>query len=142
MFFNLPAAVAAVRKGGWWQTVATWLQAGICLALWPWMIPRWGLLGAAFGSLVAQIAATLLLGGLVHARLLHLSIGRFAREALLPAFAAACVLIAIVWPLRVRVTGWISFFALCAAAGACYTIVFWRLLPGDDRRFLRAKLPI
>ena len=138
----IPMSVAAGRKDGWWQTAASWLQALVCLALWPWMIPRWGLLGAALASLIAQTLATALFVSLVHSRLLHLSLERFAREAIFPSAAAAAALLIVAWPLRVHMTGWISFFALCAAACACYTIVFWHLLPSDDRRFLRNRLPV
>lgn len=142
LFSFLPTSVAAGRKDGWWPSAAAWLQALICLALWPWMIPRWGLLGAAAGALIAQSVSTALFVSIVHSRLLHLGWGRFASETMLPAGAGTAVLLLLAWPLRVRVTGWISFFALCAAAGACYTIVFWRLLPLEDRRFLRARLPV
>lgn len=141
LFSYLPNSVAAGRKDGWWSSTAAWAQALICLALWPWMIPRWGLLGAALGGLVAQTLAAVVFVSFVHARLLALTWSRFARETMLPASAGVAVLLAISWPLRTRVTGWVSFFALCAAAGACYTIVFWRLLPAEDRHFLRSRLP-
>ncbi|UPT74090.1 MAG: oligosaccharide flippase family protein [Elusimicrobiota bacterium] len=141
LFSYLPVSVAAGRKDGWWVSAAAWLQALICLALWPWMIPRWGLLGAAFGGMVAQAVSTLALATVVHGRLLRLSWTRFVEETSVPASAGAAVLLAVAWPLRVRVTGWVSFFALCAAARACYTIVFWRLLPSEDRKFLRQRLP-
>lgn len=141
LFSYLPVSVAAGRKDGWWHSAAAWLQALICLALWPWMIPRWGLLGASLGGLLAQTASTALFVTLVHERLLGLTWTRFARETLGPAAAGSIVLLALAWPLRVRVTGWFSFFALCAAAGACYTIIFWHLLPAEDRRFLRSRLP-
>ena len=105
------------------------------------MIPRWGLIGAALGGLIAQIISTVVFVSVVHARLLHLTWERFARETLTPTLAGVVVLLALTWPLRVRVTGWISFFALCAAAGALYTMTFWRLLPKEDRHFLRSRLP-
>jgi len=142
LFSYLPASVATGRHNGYWYSVTYWVQALLCLALWPWMIPKWGLLGASLGSLIAQFASSALFVSFVHARLLSLSWLRFARETLPPASAGVAVLLALAWPLRVRVTGWLTFFALCAAAGACYTIVFWRLLPADDRRFLRSRLPI
>ncbi|MDD5302220.1 MAG: lipopolysaccharide biosynthesis protein [Elusimicrobia bacterium] len=141
LFSFLPTSVAAGRKDGWWPSAACWLQALVCLALWPWMIPRWGLIGAALGGLIAQTLSTVLFVSFVHARLLGLTWERFARETLAPAAAGVVVLLALALPLRVRVTGWISFFALCAAAGALYTIVFWRLLPKEDRHFLRSRLP-
>jgi len=141
LFSFLPTAVAAGRQDGWWPSAAAWLQALVCLALWPWMIPRWGLFGAALGGLIAQALSTVIFVSFVHARLLDLTWECFARETLIPAVAGVVVLLALAWPLRVRVTGWISFFALCAAAGACYTITFWCLLPKEDRNFLRSRLP-
>jgi len=141
LFSFLPASVAAGRKDGWWPSAAGWLQALVCLALWPWMIPRWGLLGAALGGLIAQAVSTFLFVTVVHSRLLDLTWARFARETLPPSLAGVAVLLALSWPLRTRVTGWFSFFALCAVAGACYTITFWRLLPKEDRNFLRTRLP-
>jgi len=141
LFHFLPASVAAGRKDGWWLSSASWLQALICLALWPWMIPRWGLLGAALGGLIAQAITTALFVSIVHARLLDLTWGRFVREVLPPSAAGVAILVAVAAPLRTRVTGWPTFFALCAAAGALYTITFWRLLPEEDRAFLRARLP-
>ena len=141
LFSAMPISVVAGRKGGWWLSASSWLQALVCLALWPWMIPRWGLIGAALGGLIAQTLSTTLFVSAVHSYLLDLTGERFMRETLIPTSAGVAALLIVVWPLRVRVTGWVSFFALCVAAGACYTIVFWRLLPADDRRFLRARLP-
>ena len=141
LFSFLPMSVAAGRKDGWWASAAAWLQALICLALWPWMIPRWGMLGAALGGLIAQLVSAAVFVSVVHAKLLSLTWERFARETLAPASAGCAVLLALAWPLRTRVTGWPTFFALCAAAGALYTITFWRLLPKEDRVFLRARLP-
>ena len=141
LFSFLPTSVAAGRKDGWWLSAAGWFQALICLALWPWMIPRWGLLGAALGGLIAQTASTAVFVSVVHARLLDLTWARFAREVLPPSLAGTAVLVAVAGTLRTRVTGWPTFFALCAAAGALYTITFWRLLPKNDREFLRARLP-
>ena len=141
LFSFMPTSVAAGRKDGWWPSAAGWLQALVCLALWPWMIPRWGLLGAALGGLIAQLVSTVLFASFVHTRLLGLTWARFARETLIPASAGVAILLALTWPLRVRVTGWVSFFALCALAAALYTITFWRLLPKEDRHFLRTRLP-
>ncbi len=141
LFAFLPNAVAAARRDGWWFSAASWAQALICLALWPLLIPKWGLLGAAAGGLAAQAVSSTAFVAAVHSRLLHLSWLRFAREALLPAACGVAAMSVLAWPLRTRVTGWADFLALCAASGATYTYVFWRLLPREDREFLRERLP-
>lgn len=137
----LPTAVEAGRRGGWWQVTAAWVQALTCLALWPWLIPHWGLLGAALGGFLAQILSTALFVSVVHGRLLSLTWERFARETLVPTLAGVLVLCVLVWPLRVSITGWGSFFALCVTAGALYTATFWRFLPKQDQDFLRGLFP-
>lgn len=142
LFQFLPITVAAARRDGWWSSAASCAQALVCLALWPWMIPKYGLLGAALGSLIAQAFATSVFVDAVHSRLLHLTWGRFVSVALAPALAATAAMLAVLWPLRTVVEGWPGFCALCLCAGAVYTVIFWRLLPDEDRSFLRARLPV
>jgi O-antigen/teichoic acid export membrane protein len=138
---QMPATVAAARQGGVPASAAAWLQALLSLTLWPVLIPRYGLVGAAGGALLAQAAATALLLSVVHGRILRLSLGRFIREALAPAAVAALPLLALAWPLRTRISGWATFLCLVALCCAAYSAAAWRLLPAEDRDFLarRAK---
>jgi hypothetical protein len=133
---QMPATVAAAREGGTPASAAAWLQALLSLALWPMLIPRWGLVGAAAGALLAQACATLLLLSIVHGRILQLSLTRYVREALAPAALAGVPLLLLAWPLRTRVSGWGGFVALVALCCAAYAAAAWRLLPEEDRRFL------
>ncbi len=136
----LPAAIAAGRKGGVWTSASQWSQAVICLALWPMLIPRWGLLGAALGSLVAQVAATGIVMWYSHYRAIRLDPVRFIKEALWPALAGTILLMTVVWTLRNRVDGWATLIALCAAGAVAYAATAWVLLPVEDQRFLRQRL--
>lgn len=133
---QMPTTVAAAREGGVPASSAAWLQALLSLTLWPVLIPRWGLVGAAAGALLAQACATLLLLTIVHGRILGLSLSRYAREALAPAALGAVPLLLLAWPLRTRISGWGSFVALVAACCAAYAVTAWRLLPEEDRDFL------
>jgi len=138
----LPITVAGARRGGVWPTIAQWSQAAVCLALWPLLIPRWGLLGAALGSLAAQVLATAVIAGYTHRKVIHLGLMRYALDALGPAGAGTLLLSLAVWPLRARVGGWGGFSALCALGGALYAVAAWSLLPAEDRRYLLAHAPV
>jgi O-antigen/teichoic acid export membrane protein len=137
----VPTTIAAGRRGGRWPATATWAQAAACCVLWWALIPVWGLMGAAAGSLAAQALATAIIAGYVHYRVVHLSAETWAAETLGPAFAGALALFAVVWPLRTHVTGWPGFAALCVLGCAVYTVVAWRLLPVEDREYLKRHAP-
>jgi len=137
----VPTVVTAGRRDGRWPAAAAWTQAAVCCVLWWALIPRWGLIGAAGGTVAAQAVATAIIVWYVHRRILHLSAGRFVVEVLGPAAIGSACLFAAVWPLRTRVTGWPSFVALCALGSAVYTVMAWRLLPVEDREYLKRHAP-
>lgn len=132
--------VVAARGRVWWLSAVAWAQAGLSLALWPFLIPRYGILGAALGSLVAQGAPCLFLVFLVN-RLARVSAARYAREALAPTLCAAGALLALVFPLHRFVGGWPGLFGLGLAGGAVYAGVLWAGLPDLDRDFVRGWRP-
>lgn len=138
---QIPSAVAAAREGGVPASAAAWLQALLSLVLWPLLIPRYGLVGAAAGSLLAQAGCTVMLLSVVHGRMLGLSALRYVEEALLPAAAGGLPLLLVAWPLRTRISGWPSFIALVAGCCAVYALAAWRLLPRADRDFLLRHAP-
>jgi len=138
----VPNSVAAGRRGGVWVSASQWSQVAICLVLWPTLIPRLGLLGASLGSLAAQIVATAVVLWYAHYRVMGLGARRFTFEALGPSLAGSILLLAAVWPLRERVSGWVSLVAVCALGGVVYAATAWFLLPKADRQFLRQRLPI
>src|SRR6185312_12254358 len=129
-----PRAAAGGLDGGHYLTVAMWGQALLSLALWPVLIPRWGIAGAAAGALVAQAAATVYFLDATHRHLVHLPWGRFLREVLGPLLPPTSALILIAWLLRAYAWTWPGFIAVNAAAGLAYLGLLWRLLPEEDTR--------
>lgn len=131
--FHGPKAAAGGLDGGHYNSVAMWGQALVSLALWPILIPRWGIAGAAAGALAAQALATLYFtGATLH--LVHLSWGRFAREVLGPLTPPTAALVLIAWLFRGWAWTWTGFIAINAAAGLAYLALLWRALPQEDTR--------
>jgi len=138
--FHAPYALAGGLGGGRDTSVYSWTQALLSLALWPFLIPRWGISGAAAGALVAQALPTIIYINATHRRLLGLSWERFAREALAPLAAPTSVLLALAWFARGLAWTWPGFIGVNAAAGAAYAGLLWRALPEEDRGAARRWL--
>ncbi|MFI5346114.1 MAG: lipopolysaccharide biosynthesis protein [Elusimicrobiota bacterium] len=132
--FHGPKALAGGLDGGHYNTVAMWTQALVSLALWPFLIPHWGIAGAAAGAFVAQALATLYFMDATHRHLIHMPWSRFAREVLGPLTPATGALIFIAWLFRAFAWTWPGFIAVNAAAGLCYLGLLWRTLPHEDTR--------
>lgn len=132
--YHAPRALAGGFGGGRYNTIALWSQALLSLALWPVLIPRYGIVGAAAGAFVAQALPTLYFLDATHRRLIHLDWGRFTREVLGPLAAPTAALIFIAWALRGWAWTWPGFIAVNAAAGLVYLGLLWRALPPEDLR--------
>ena len=128
-------AVAAGRGKVWWLSAVAWGQAFGSLILWPLLIPRFGILGAAMATLAAQVLPDLVYLHRVN-RLLDLPWKRFAPEALMPALLAGAALLVVVFPLHHLVDGWVSFIVLSSLGGAIYAATLWLNLPHVDRHFI------
>ena len=131
--FHAPNALAGGLGGGKYLSAVSWAQALLSLALWPILIPRYGIAGAAAGALVAQALPTLFYLDAAHRRLLGLPWARFLREVVAPLVAPTSVLIFIAWLGRSAAWTWHGFIAVNAAASAAYAGLAWRAIPAEDR---------
>ncbi|MFI5351021.1 MAG: lipopolysaccharide biosynthesis protein [Elusimicrobiota bacterium] len=131
--FHAPNALAGGLGGGRYQSAASIGQALLSLALWPVLIPRYGIAGAAAGALAAQALPTVFYLDATHRRLLGLSWPRFLREVVSPLAAPIAALILIAWLGRGYSWTWPGFIATVAAAGAAYAALLWKTLPDEDR---------
>jgi O-antigen/teichoic acid export membrane protein len=131
--FHAPNALAGGLGGGRYNSATAWGQALLSLMLWPVLIPRYGINGAAAGALAAQALPTIFYLDATHRRLLGLPWGRFLREVLAPLVLPTGVLILIAWLGRSAAWTWPGFIGVNAAAGAAYAGLLWRALPDEDR---------
>ena len=139
--YHAPNALAGGLGGGRDNSVSLWGQALISLILWPVLIPRWGIAGAAAGAFAAQALSTLYYMHSTHRRLLGLPWSRFLREAAAPLTLPTGALLAVAWLGRSAAWTWPGFIGVNAAAGGAYALLLWRTLPKEDlssaRRWLR-----
>jgi O-antigen/teichoic acid export membrane protein len=140
LIFHAPNALAGGLGGGRYASTAAWAQALISLALWPVLIPRYGIAGAAMGTLAAQALPTLFYLDATHRRLIGLSWGRFLRETAAPLAAPGALLLGIAWTCRSLAWTWPGFFAVSSAAGVAYAGLLWPAVPAEDKRAARRWL--
>jgi O-antigen/teichoic acid export membrane protein len=132
----IPNAAALGKDRPAWISATAWAQAVVSLLAWRLLIPRYGLLGVAAGSLLAQAGPNLLYVWGVH-RLIGVTWGRFWSQALSrPAFCAGallCLLLAV----HGRVQSWPVFLAVVAGGCALYAASAWFVALPEDREALR-----
>ncbi len=137
---HAPNSLAGGAGGGRCASIAGWAQALAGLALWPLLIPRWGIAGAAAGALAAQALSTIYFLESAHRGLLGLGWGRFLREVGAPLAPALAAMLIAAWLGRALAWGWGGFFSVSAAAGAVYAALLWVFLPQEDRLSARGLL--
>lgn len=132
--FHAPNSLAGGLGGGRLVSTTCWAQALLSLALWPVLIPRYGIAGAAAGALVAQALPTIYFLHQAHRLLLDLTWDRFAHAVVFPLAGPSAALLAVAWLGRPWAWTWPGFLAVCAAASTAYAGLLWRVIPEEDRR--------
>jgi O-antigen/teichoic acid export membrane protein len=109
-----------------------WLQALVSLAAWFVLVPRFGILGAAAGTLLAH--AALAAYCLNWARELSgLGFGRYLREAVLAPMAAAAAMALLIFPWHGQVGNWLELAALSLAGLAVFAGLAARFMAAEDK---------
>ena len=129
----IPNSVAAGRGKPWYLSAAAWGQAAVSVLAWWWLIPRYSILGAALGSLLAQALPAVFYLRAVHKNILRLSWPDFLEGGLYAPLTSAAVLLAVVFPAHAWASSWPRLLALSGAGCALYYGSTWLLLDGDER---------
>jgi len=117
-----------------------WIQAGVSLLLWIFLVPRWGILGAAAGAAGGQALPALIYAGFVQTRILGLGWKRFLEECLAAPSLSSASLLGAAMILHAHGSTWPRLLALCGLGGVlCYGLV-WRLSSADDRELALSLL--
>ncbi len=132
LIYHAPNALAGGLGGGRDNSVSSWGQALLSLILWPLLIPRFGIVGAAAGALAAQALPTLYYMHATHKRLLGLEWGRFLKEAVMPLVLPTAALIFVAWLGRGLAWTWRGFLIVNMAASLTYLGFAWKALPAED----------
>lgn len=133
MLVHVPNAVSASRDKPLYLTTVAWSQAVLSMLGWYWLIPRYGILGAATGSLAAQAFSACGYLTFVHGRLLNINLDQYAKEALSLPVVGSTVLAITLLALRQFVSGWLGLIGLAALGGCVYAGVLFLLAPREDR---------
>ncbi len=135
-----PSIVSFGTRHPWYSPALAWSQALLSAALWYPLVPRYGILGAALGTLIGQALPTVAVVFFVHRRLLKLSFMDYAREGVFPPLASAVAAAAVIFPFHGRATTWPLLFVFGAVSCATYAASTWLLMAEDERRLAREQV--
>ncbi|MBI3551218.1 MAG: oligosaccharide flippase family protein [Elusimicrobia bacterium] len=143
LFFILdaiPNAVVCSRGKPWAMTAMVWAQAIISIAAWKLLVPRIGILGVAWGSLLAQSVPTVIYLLWLHVGVLRLTEGQYARQTLFAPAMSGLLLALAVFPLHPFVDDWPRLFGTVAGGLLLYYGSTWFLMDDGDKRLLKQIL--
>ena len=136
----LPNTVTFSRDHPWFAPAWAWSQALLSLLAWKLLIPHYGLMGVALGSLAALAIPTALNLWLVNRKVLRLPLRDYAAEALFAPFLSAALMLAALMPVHAWAVSWLRLLACMAAGAAVFYGSTWLMLSADDRALLRRYL--
>lgn len=136
----IPNAVSAGRGYAHYVSGIAWSQAAASLLFWSWLIPRYGIAGAAAGSALAQGLPVLFYLPLIHRRVLGIGSRRFWSESLRGPLAAGFVTLGIGLAVNQWAQDWPRLLLAGAAGLATHLIAAWLLLGAGERERVAAAL--
>jgi O-antigen/teichoic acid export membrane protein len=145
LFFILnaiPNSVVCARGRPWAMTASVWAQAVLSVFAWKFLVPRYGILGVAEGSLIAQMIPTVFYLFWLHAWLLRLGEGQYLKQAVAAPALSGLLLTALVFPIHAYVDDWPRLFGAAAAGLLLYYGSTWFLLDWDDKQFAKRLLKL
>ena len=131
---------AFTSKKPWYMPLWAWAQALLSVLGWKLLLPRYGLLGVAIGSLLGQALPTVIYLHFVHKNLIGISLGKYVRESLFVPGISAALMLAAVFPFHAWATTWARLFVLGASGCLLYFSLAWFLMDRDDREVLLKTL--
>jgi len=108
-------------------------QAATCIILWPILIPRYGITGAALGFCAAQTLTGIPYCLFITRRLFGMSAFDFASRILMRPLAAGAILLALLWPFRMQAYGWTGLIGLSAIGSLIYYGLTFKILAAEER---------
>ena len=140
VFFFLEGQAHTVifsRDSPWRVNALIWLQAATCLLSWKLLIGRYGILGVAVGSTLAQGLCMSISLIFAHRRVMRLPWRTFFSDGLYAPCLSALLTLALLFPIRTAVTTWPLMIASIAGVLAVYYSSTYVVMSDEDRALLR-----
>lgn len=136
--FMTAMAVSATQGIGHirYNIVANLAMAGLCIVFWIILIPKFGIVGAAEGFLLAIFMADLPFLLVINQKLFGLPLGEYFKSVCLRPFTAGAILLFGLWLLRFRLFSWEMLLLICSSSILFYYSLGYWLLDEEGRRAL------
>ncbi|HVC08504.1 MAG TPA: oligosaccharide flippase family protein [Elusimicrobiota bacterium] len=136
MLNYIPGSAAMGGGKPLYTSVVVWGQAVISVVAWKLLIPHYGIAGAGFGSLLAQLIPDSIYLGFVHKRVLSLGWKEYFSNGLHAPFVCGGLLAGVL----LGVHSWLDTWPKLIAAGILGVALFWAcgvaIAEDEDRRTL------
>lgn len=129
---NASAGIGIIR----YNTMANLSLLSLCCLFWWLLIPRLGIVGAAWGFLLAEVLSFVPYLWVVHSRLFGLSAGAYLRHVCLKPLLLGGSISVGLWLCRHAMYAWEPLLAFAAAAALLYYGVGYLLIDADVRENL------
>ena len=136
----LPYSVAMGRGSPHLSAYVNLAKAALLLAMWPFCIPRWGILGAAMGMLASEVATTPAYIAYIHRRFLNVGWREFWSEACRRPFFAALGPAALGLATHGLIGSWTGMLAFVAAGLFLFFGLGYWALDRDAKKILASWL--
>jgi O-antigen/teichoic acid export membrane protein len=143
-FFYFMGVMPGVAVGGigrvQYGVKASAAQALLCLFFWTLLIPRFGIVGAAWGFFLASLAVNVSFVFSANRDFFHMSGREYLKDVCMRPFSAGAVLSVITWLVHSWLGSWISFLLGGGLCVAVYIGVGFLLIDQDNYESLKEVL--
>lgn len=140
LLIAMPNISAYVLGRAWHMPLLGWAQAVTSSVAWLILAKPYGLIGIAWGAVLAQALPALFYIPLIQWRVVDVSLRTLVRKGLFAPMAAAAVLFGAVFPVHAWAGSWARLFLVGAAGTLLYCAALWILAPAEDRQSIRHYL--
>lgn len=138
----MPNQIATGRGFPHWISYAWAAKALIAIPLWAILVPRWGISGAAIGSLVAEMAIALPFLTQVHLRTLQLRLGEFIAKSLWRPLIAASSLTVFGFFFHAMIASWLGLIGFSFLGTIIYAVMSYILLDTDSKTLIAKEISL
>ena len=140
LLVTMPTTVVNTQSNPWRTPMLYWAQALTSVFLWRLLIPRYGILGVAIGTLAAQAVPTCVYIWIVHKKILHMPFTRYAAEGLWAPLCSAALQLCVIFPRHDAATSWFTMALFACAGYGVYYGSLWLLLNAEEKSLIRNYL--
>jgi O-antigen/teichoic acid export membrane protein len=139
---SMPNTLAVGKGSPHWISYLWAGKALIALSLWVYMIPHWGIVGVALGSLIAELVVAGPFLKRVHAHMLGLGLIEFFVTSLKWPLIASTGLAVFGFLLHGMIGSWLGLISFAFFGAAIYGVLAYFILDAESKRLIAKEIAL